>query len=50
MFLIVGVPGYFEPNPVIAIRVAIGAVIGLIVVVYRFQKKKQRDNGDTHKG
>ena len=34
MFLIVGGPGYFQPNPVIAIRVAIGVVIGLIVVCY----------------
>jgi hypothetical protein len=40
-FLIFGLPGYFEPNPVIALKVSIGVALGLIVLIYRVVKQNK---------
>ncbi len=42
MFLVFGVPGYIEPNPVISIRVVLGlAVGGTIVLLGRMLKNRK---------
>jgi hypothetical protein len=34
-FLIFGLPGYMEPNPAIALKVAIGIVLGLVFLAFK---------------